>query len=131
MSEEEAGSSPTPADPGVDPHDHLREDDYLGPVVAEFGELALDPAEDAFQRLVVSIVRQQVSMASAAATRERLFEAVDVTPEGIRAAADETLKEAGLSRQKTRYVNEIADRFADEGWTRADFEEMTDRKSVV
>ncbi|GAB7095622.1 DNA-3-methyladenine glycosylase [Halolamina litorea] len=112
--------------PEVDPHDYLADDPYLGPVVAEFGELGLDPAADAFQRLVVSIIRQQVSMASAAATRERLFDAVEVTPEGIRGAADETLKEAGLSGQKTRYVNEIADAFHEHGWTRADFEAMSD-----
>ena len=121
MSEGDAGD-----DEPVDPHDHLRDDDYLGHVVAEFGDLTLDPAEDAFQRLVVSIIRQQVSMASAAATRERLFDAVDVTPEGIRAADDETLKDAGLSRQKTRYVNEIAEAFHEHGWTREEFESMSD-----
>jgi DNA-3-methyladenine glycosylase II len=120
------GSGPSPTEPTVDPHDHLREDDYLGHVVAEFGELTLDPAEDAFQRLVVSIVRQQVSMASAAATRERLFDAVEVTPEGIREADDEILKDAGLSRQKTRYVNEIADAFHEHGWTREEFAAMPD-----
>jgi DNA-3-methyladenine glycosylase II len=128
MSEDDAdaGSAPSVPDPAVDPHDHLREDDYLGPVVEEFDDLTLDPAEDAFQRLVVSIIRQQVSMASAAATRERLFEAIEVTPEGIRDADDETLKDAGLSRQKTRYVNEIADNFHEHGWTREDFERMSD-----
>jgi DNA-3-methyladenine glycosylase II len=128
MSEDDAdaGSAPSVPDPAVDPHDHLLDDDYLGPVVAEFGELRLDPAEDAFQRLVVSIIRQQVSMASAAATRDRLFDAVEVTPEGVRDADDETLKDAGLSRQKTRYVNEIADVFHEHGWTREAFEAMPD-----
>jgi DNA-3-methyladenine glycosylase II len=109
-----------------DPVSHLREDRYLGPVVEEFGELGLEPEGDAFQRLVVSVIRQQVSMASAAATRERLFEAVDPTPEAFRAADEETLRDAGLSRQKTRYVQAIADRFHEEGWTKESFEEMSD-----
>ena len=109
-----------------DAYDRLREDEYLGPIVAEVGSVSIDPAEDAFERLIVSILRQQVSMASAAATRERLFDAIEVTPEGIRGTDDETLRDAGLSRQKTRYVNEIADAFAEEGWTRDDFAAMTD-----
>ena len=104
----------------------LRADEYLGPVVERYGPLAVEPADDLFARIVVSILRQQVSMASAAATRERLFDAVEVTPAGVLAADPETLKEAGLSRQKTRYVREVAAAFDDRGWTRADFDAMSD-----
>jgi DNA-3-methyladenine glycosylase II len=103
----------------------LREDDYLAPLVAEHGPLTLDPADDLFERLVVSILRQQVSMASAAATRERLFEAVEVTPEGILAADPAVLKDAGLSRQKTRYVREVAETFDAEGYDKAHFADAT------
>ncbi len=99
------------------PHEFLRRDDDIGPLVDRHGELTLDPAENLFERLVVSILRQQVSMASAAATRQRLFAAVEVTPSGIVEADDETLKDAGLSRQKTRYVNEAAETFRREGYT--------------
>lgn len=99
------------------PHEFLREDDDIGPLVERHGELTLDPAEDLFERLVVSICRQQVSMASAAATRDRLFDAVEVTPSGIAETDDETLKDAGLSRQKTRYVTEAAEVFRQEGYT--------------
>lgn len=99
------------------PHEFLREDDDIGPLVERHGELTLDPAEDLFERLVVSICRQQVSMASAAAARDRLFDAVEVTPSGIAEADGETLKHAGLSRQKTRYVTEAAEVFRQEGYT--------------
>ncbi|MFB6304853.1 MAG: DNA-3-methyladenine glycosylase 2 family protein, partial [Haloferacaceae archaeon] len=51
-----------------DAHETLRRDEVLGPVVERNGPLSLDPAADLFERLVVSILRQQVSMASAAAT---------------------------------------------------------------
>ena len=95
----------------------LADDDLLGPVVT--GVSALDPASDLFERLVVSILRQQVSVASAAATRERLFDAVTVTPQGVLAADPEQLREAGLSRQKTRYVRAAAEAFRDEAYSKA------------
>jgi DNA-3-methyladenine glycosylase II len=111
------------------PHDSLREDSYLGPLVERHGHLELDPADDMFERLVVSILRQQVSMASAAATRERLYEAVEVTPEGILAADPETLRNVGLSRQKTGYVRNVAEAFRDD-YSKAYFEELDDQAVV-
>ncbi|MFB6083329.1 MAG: DNA-3-methyladenine glycosylase [Halorientalis sp.] len=108
------------------PHDELATDAYLGPLVEAHGRLDVEPADDFFRRFVTSILRQQVSMASAAATRERLFESVDVTPAGIRDADDELLRDAGLSRQKTRYVNNVAWAFQQRGWSEAFFEEMDD-----
>jgi len=104
----------------------LREDDLLGPVIDRHGPLTVDPAPDPFERLVVSILRQQVSMASAEATRERLFDAVEVTPEGLLAADEATLKDAGLSRQKTRYVRNVAEAFADNDWNTEAFAAMSD-----
>lgn len=106
--------------------DALRADDLLGPVVERHGPLTIQSANDPFERLVVSILRQQVSMASAEATRERLFDAVEVTPEGVLAAEESTLKDAGLSRQKTRYVRNVAEAFADHGWDRESFAGMSD-----
>ena len=108
------------------PHEFLREDPDIGPLVATHGPLTLDPAEDMFRRLVVSICRQQVSMASAAATRDRLFDAIEVTPAGVHAADDALLKEAGLSRQKTRYVNEVAAAFDEHGYSVDHFAGMDD-----
>jgi DNA-3-methyladenine glycosylase II len=108
------------------PHETLRADPDIGPLVETHGKLTLDPASDLFERLVVSILRQQVSMASAAATRERLFDAVTVTPVGIRDVDDEVLRDAGLSRQKTRYVNEVAETFLAEDYSLASFEDATD-----
>ncbi|MDS0222879.1 DNA-3-methyladenine glycosylase 2 family protein [Haloarcula sp. S1AR25-5A] len=110
------------------PHETLRADPDIGPLVEAHGELTLDPTPDLFERLVVSILRQQVSMASAAATRERLFDAVTVTPEGISDAADEVLRDAGLSRQKTRYVNAVADAFLEHGYAMESFADASDEE---
>jgi len=107
-------------------HERFRADAYLGPLIEEYGPLTIEPTEEFFPRFITSVLRQQVSMASAAATRERLFEAVEVTPEGILAADDDVLRDAGLSRQKTRYVNNIAQAFQDRGWSREYFAGMDD-----
>lgn len=108
------------------PHDHLRIDPVIGPLVETHGELELEPAEDFFRRFLVSILRQQVSMASAAATRERLFRAVEVTPEGVLGADRSVLRDAGLSRQKTRYVRNVAEAFLERGYSRDYFAEESD-----
>jgi DNA-3-methyladenine glycosylase II len=108
----------------------LRTDPDLGPLVERHGHLSVDPADDFFARFVVSILRQQVSMASAAATRERLFEAVDVTPEGILAADDDTLRDAGLSRQKTRYVNNVAAAVREHGYDTDYFAGVPDEEVI-
>lgn len=91
----------------------LASDPTLGPLVAEHGPVDLEPAEDPFRRLIVSVIRQQVSMDAAAAIRERLFDAVTVTPAGILAADDQTLQDAGLSAAKTAYVKAVAGYFSD------------------
>ena len=111
------------------PHEHLRSDARLGPLVERHGRLELDPAEDMFRRLVVSVLRQQVSMASAEATRARLFEAIEVTPAEVLAADPETLRDCGLSRQKASYVRNIAEAFDGE-YDRAHFEALDDEAII-
>jgi len=106
--------------------DHLRTDATLAPLVEEHGPLELDPAEDPFQRLVVSLVRQQVSIDAADAIEARLFDAVEVSPSGVLAADPDTLREAGLSAQKTEYVRAVADAWQERGYGRGTFAEMSD-----
>lgn len=115
----------------ADAHDFLRDDPHLGPLVETHGELTIEPADDFFQRFVTSILRQQVSMASAAATRERLFDAVDVTPQGVLAAEDEVLRDVGLSRQKTAYVKNIAAAFDEHSYDRDYFADKPDDDVVA
>lgn len=89
----------------------LRSDPNLQPVIEEHGELTLEPAEDTFERLVVSIIRQQVSMASARAIEERVFDRFEITPEAIIATEQELLKDAGLSGSKAEYIQNIAEAY--------------------
>ena len=106
--------------------DHLRADEALQPYIEEHGPLTLDAAEHTFERLVVSLLRQQVSTDAAAAIRERLFDAVDITPGGILDADPATLREAGLSEAKTEYVRSVAEAYQREGYDHAYFEGLSD-----
>ncbi|MFB6091988.1 MAG: DNA-3-methyladenine glycosylase [Haloquadratum sp.] len=89
----------------------VRTDPELGPLVDEHGDLPIGTADDAFERLVVAIVNQQLSVASASAIRERLFDRVDVTPAGLSDADEATLRDVGLSGQKIEYVRNVARAF--------------------
>lgn len=72
------------------------------------GPLPLRRREDGFATLFSAIVSQQVSTASATAIWNRLVAIEAHTPEGVRAATDEALRGAGLSRQKIAYGRAIA-----------------------
>lgn len=89
----------------------LRADSQLAPLVAEHGELTLEPAEDPFARLVVSIINQQLSVESAAAIEERLFDRFEVTPETMLSVDEPALREVGFSSAKVEYVRELAAAF--------------------
>ena len=109
-----------------DPHECLRADPDLGPLVETHGPIDLEPAADPFRRLCVSVLRQQVSMDAAAAIRKRLFETIEVTPEGVLAAEETTLREAGCSAAKAEYLQEIAETWIEQGYSREQFAEMDD-----
>ena len=72
-----------------------------------------EPRPDYFYSLARAIVGQQVSVAAAAAIFGRLNEATGLVPERILALGDEELREIGLSRQKTGYIKDLAEKFAE------------------
>lgn len=111
---------------GVGPSRRLRDDEFLGPVVARIGERQLEPADAFFPRFVTSIIRQQVSMAAAAAIEERLQEAVELTPARVLETEPSQLREAGLSAQKAETVRAVAEKFDRGDWTRERFSERSD-----
>ena len=80
----------------------------------------VEPDWDEYERLCISIINQQLSTASAAAVRERVFDHLDdeVTPETVLAADESTLRDAGLSRQKLDYIQNAAIAFQENDYTR-------------
>ncbi|MCY4547595.1 MAG: DNA-3-methyladenine glycosylase 2 family protein [Defluviicoccus sp.] len=84
-------------------------DPALGRVVADYGPPPRWKRKQGFATLVLLILEQQVSLASAEATFARLEErAGAIEPGAILALGEERMKEAGLSRQKARYVHGLA-----------------------
>ena len=116
-------SDPVAADP-------VLADPVLAPLVEEHGRLEPEVAEDPFRRLVLAIVNQQLSVASAAAIRGRLTERFELTPDALLAAAPEELTAVGLSRRKAEYVRGIAAAFEEDGLSRAAFDAMTDEEVI-
>ncbi|WP_410217662.1 DNA-3-methyladenine glycosylase family protein [Paracoccus sp. (in: a-proteobacteria)] len=78
-------------------------------VLPELEPLPLRRHEDGFAAMASAIVGQQISVAAAASIWARL-EAAGLTDEAmLRAASDEDLRAAGLSRPKARYLRGIAE----------------------
>ena len=83
-------------------------DPRLGAAIAEVGPLPLRLRPDGFAALLNAIISQQVSVASAAAIWSRMEGQGLVTQAAVRAAEAETLRGAGLSRQKIAYAQALA-----------------------
>ena len=84
-------------------------DDALEAALARFGDPDFWHREPGFATLVLFILEQQVSLASGAAAFNRLRMRIgEVTPEGVLLPTDEELRADGFSRQKARYVRELA-----------------------
>jgi DNA-3-methyladenine glycosylase II len=85
-------------------------DPALGAVVTRYGPPPLWAREPGFPTLVLLILEQQVSLASARAAYDRLVVLTGdpPTPATLLSLADRELLAAGFSRQKTRYARALA-----------------------
>lgn len=72
------------------------------------GPLPLRRKPDGFAELLNAIISQQVSVASAAAIWTRMKDAHLTGPQQIIRASEDDLRNVGLSRQKIRYAQELA-----------------------
>src|SRR5882672_587483 len=89
-------------------------DPDLAGILARHGPPPLWARERGFATLVAIILEQQVSLRSGAAALDRLDRAAGgLTPELVAALGEERAREAGLTRQKARYVVGLAERVAD------------------
>lgn len=83
----------------------------IAAALAEAGYPEPRISEPGYQTLLRAIVGQQVSVKAAASMWAKLAAAVGdpPDPEALLAASDETLRSAGLSRQKAAYARSLAD----------------------
>ena len=83
-------------------------DPRLGPVAEKAGIFKLRRREGGYPGLCAIVCGQQLSVASAAAIRDRLFAAFDpFHHDSIRTARPEKLKRLGLSNNKVKAIKEI------------------------
>lgn len=93
----------------------LREDPTMARLIDRHGPIDVEPASDEFARLCTSIMNQQLSTASASAIRGRVLTVLDdqLTPDGVLAADEDRLRDAGLSGTKVDYLRSAAEAFRD------------------
>lgn len=85
-------------------------DPDLARLVESHGRPALWLRPPGFASLVLFILEQQVSLASGAAAYRRLLARIGtMTPSGLLATTPAQLREAGVSRQKDRYLRALAE----------------------
>ncbi|OAQ53625.1 hypothetical protein HTG_05040 [Natrinema mahii] len=109
----------------------LREDPVMAGLLDRHDPY-VEPDWSEYERLCISIINQQLSTASAAAVRERVFEVLEgeVTPDSVLAADEAALRDAGLSRRKVEYVRNAARAFQENDYTRAGLADHSDAAVV-
>lgn len=118
---------------------HLSQDSVFRDIIAAT-TLAQHPSEDdVFLALLRTIVYQQLSGKAAGTIHRRflsLFSETGPTPIALQRMAPETLCGAGLSRQKSAYVKNVADRWeaselAEVDWSMLPDEEIIQRLTTI
>ena len=96
-------------------HALARRDRGLARIVLRHGTPPLWARRPGFATLARMILEQQVSLASAAALYRRVGDELPAgwTPASVLSASEQGLRARGLTRQKARYVAELAARVAD------------------
>jgi DNA-3-methyladenine glycosylase II len=108
------------------------QDSDLAAVVARFGPPPLWLRQPGFASLVKMILEQQVSLASACAAYARLQGCVGrVTPHTVLGVEPTRLHQAGITRQKTRYCQELAQRVVSGSLNLGDLAERSNREVVA
>ncbi len=122
-------------------------DPDVAPLFERFGALRIVRAPDLYEALLVAVVGQQVSVQSAQSTRRRLMQNLGTgiaagiapgsedhylypTPPQLREAGEPALRAQGISRQKTAYLLEIANRAAAGQLDRMAFAALSDEDAI-
>ena len=99
----------------------------LARIVDRYGPPPLWAREPGFPTLVLLILEQQVSLASARAAFNRLEATLGaVTPEGVLALSDQEMRTVGFSRQKTGYARALAESIQHEWFDPAELPALDD-----
>jgi DNA-3-methyladenine glycosylase II len=86
--------------------------------------------KDYFYSLCSSIIGQQVSVAAAAAIFGRFEEATNCDPIKVLSLKDEEMRAIGLSRQKTSYIRDVAQHFAEDPDVYKHLDKLSDEEVI-
>lgn len=112
---------------------HLGKDARLQPLLKQFPFPVFDPNRNVFSSLLKSIVSQQLSVKAAATIHERflqLFPDMEPDAETILSLPDPALRSVGLSRQKSGYIQNVAQHFLEEKRLDTDWSSFTDQEII-
>ena len=107
-------------------HEVAETDSDLKAILHEYGHPPLWIRPNTFETLVLTILEQQVSLASAYAAYKRLKEKIRITPKNLLALSDEELRACSLTRQKIRYTRILAEAMLAKEVDLKKFEKMDD-----
>ena len=97
-------------------------------IICQYGYPPLWVRANTFETLVLTILEQQVSLASAYAAYKKLKEKlVAITPRKLLELSDEELRSCYLSRQKMVYTRELANAIISKRISLKDYEKKEDR----
>lgn len=111
-------------------------DPVLARVIEAVGPFTLEPRDGSFRNLSRAIFFQQLAGPAARAIMNRVLAALDTdeerffAPEQLLGATDEQLRGAGLSRQKTAYLRDLAEKFASGQLREDDFAALDDEAVI-
>lgn len=110
-----------------------RKDPELGKIISKLGIIKLQtPPRAHFESLINSIVSQQLSTKAAATIHKRFLQALenDISPHHILNTDLEVFRQAGLSRQKTKYMLALAEAFTEDAASFDHIHELPDDEVV-
>ena len=88
-------------------------DKYLEMILRNYGYPPIWVRSNSFETLVLIILGQQVSLASAYAAFKKLKEKISVTPAALLQLSDQELRSCYLSKQKIQYTRALANAILD------------------
>lgn len=103
-----------------------RKDKDLKGIIKEYGYPPIWIRPNSFETLVLTILEQQVSLASAYSAYKKLKERINITPKNLLLLTDEELRSCYLSRQKIIYTRELANAIVTKRINLKKFEELPD-----
>ena len=103
-----------------------KKDKDLKRIINDFGYPPVWIRPNSFETLVLTILEQQVSLASAYSAYKKLKERIKITPGNLLQLSDEELRCCYLSRQKIIYTRELANAITTKKISLKKFENLPD-----